>query len=367
MKTKIDNERSALWLDSFSSLTLKQKFQLLDYFIEPQNLYNNLENDSEFVKAVVGDNVYKKMALSKSDNFIDDLIYDLENQGVKFISKYSDKYSNLLASIKKPPFLLYYKGDISLLQTFCIGVVGTRHCTHYGADCARKFASELADNDITIVSGLATGIDTCAHEGALVTGKTIAVFAGGIDIVYPSSNSNLAQRIAEQGLIITEHKPHTPTRNYNFPLRSRIIAGLSRGVLIVESTYNGGTMHTKEYAVSENRDVFCIPGNITSSSSSGTNMLIRNQEAICTLSPKDILNYYYITPKIKIQNTCQDIQKVGGLEGQIIELLEYDNMNFEEIKSKLSIDAKTLMSTLTKMEIKGFVRKLAGNMFAIKK
>ena len=360
------NERASLWLDSFSSITLKQKFLLLDYFIEPMNLYDNLISDKDYIQAVVGENVYKKMSLSKSDNYIDDLIYDLDNQGVKFISKYNDKYSNLLASIKKPPLLLYYKGDIDLLKSFCIGIVGTRHCTHYGADCARKFASELADNGITIVSGLATGIDTFAHEGALMTGKTIAVFAGGIDIVYPSSNNNLAQSIAESGLIITEHKPHTPTRNYNFPIRSRIIAGLSRGILIVESSYNGGTMHTKEYALSENRDVFCIPGNITSSASTGTNMLIRNQEAICALSPNDILSYYYITPKVKVVSSCKEIDKINGLEGQIVELLEYETMNFEDIKTKLSIDAKTLMRTLTQMEIKGFIKKLAGNMFTIK-
>ena len=360
-----DNDQYALWLDSFQGLSLKQKFQLLDYFVEPQNIYNNLISDAQFVTAVAGETTYKKMLLSKSEEYLSDLLNDLDKQGVKYISRFNSKYPNLLASIKKPPFVLYYKGDIDLLKTFCIGIVGTRHCTHYGADVAKKFARELAENGITVVSGLATGIDSNAHEGALLGGKTIAVFAGGIDIVYPSSNSSLAQAIAESGLIITEHKPHTPPRNYNFPLRSRIIAGLSRGILIVEATYNSGTMHTKEYAISENRDVFCVPGNITSSASSGTNMLIRNQEAICTLSTKDIFNYYYITPKVKAINTNTDT--VGGLEGQILEILEVENNSFEDIKDKLSIDAKTLMQTLTKMEIKGLVKKLAGNMYEKRK
>ena len=366
-KNNNNNERTALWLDSFSSITMKQKFMLLDYFVEPSALFENLEKDGEFVKAVVGEATYKKMLLARNESYIDELVYDLDKMGVGYISKYNPQFPKLLLSIKQPPLLLYYKGDVNLLNTFCIGMAGTRHCTHYGADCARKFASELAENDITIVSGLATGIDTFAHEGALTTGKTIAVFAGGIDVVYPSANSNLAKQIEESGLIITEHKPHTPARNYNFPIRSRIIAGLSRGILIVEATTDGGTMHAKEYAMSENRDVFCIPGNITSSASSGTNRLIRNQEAICALSPYDILNYYYITPKAKkevVNNKTKE--EVNGLEGSILELLEYDKMSFEDLKSKLSIDAKTLMRTLTKMEINGLIKKLAGNMFVLK-
>ena len=366
MKNIIDNERATLWLDSFSGITLKQKFQLLDYFIEPKNLFETLNDNLPYVQAVVGDTNLSKMQLLKSEEYIDDLYFDLEKQGVKFISRYSDKYSNLLSTIKKPPLLLYYKGDINLLNTFSIGIVGTRHCTHYGADCARKFAKELAENDITIVSGLATGIDTCAHEGALQSGKTISVFAGGIDVVYPSSNTNLAKQIEESGLIITEHKCGTPTRSYNFPLRSRIITGLCRGILIVESNYTGGTMHAKEYAISENRDVFCIPGNITSSASNGTNMLIRNQEAVCALSYKDILNYYYITPKINIETTTKT-DKVGGFEGQIIEQLNLEAKSFEDLKDNLSVDAKTLMQTLTKMEIRGLIKKRAGNMYEVKK
>ena len=365
MKNKSNNERATLWLDSFSGLTLKQKFQLVDFYKTPATIYENLESESKVIEAVVGETNFNKMKLARSESFIDDLQYDLEKQGIKFISREHENYSKLLATIKKPPLILYYKGDINLLNTFSIGIVGTRHCTHYGADCARRFARDLADNDITIVSGLATGIDTCAHEGALITGKTISVFAGGIDVIYPSSNAMLAKQIESSGLIITEHKPNTPPRNYNFPLRSRIITGLCRGLLIVESNYNGGTMHAKDYAISENRDVFCIPGNITSSSSNGTNMLIRNQEAICVLSPEDILKHYYITPKVNLVQTNET--QVGGFEGQIVELLSHEAMLFEDLKTKLSVDAKTLMRTLTKLEIKGLIKKRAGNIYESKK
>lgn len=361
---QLDNERMSLWLDSFASITLKQKFQLIEFYGTPISVFENLESDKNYIASVVGESTLNKMMLGASETYIDDLVSDLEKQGIKFISYFSPDYSNLLKTIKNPPLLLYYKGDVKLLNTMCIGMVGTRHCTHYGADCARKIAHELAENGITIVSGLATGIDTCSHEGALMGGKTISVFAGGVDVVYPNSNTNLANTIAEQGLIIAEHRPHTPTTSYNFPLRSRIIAGLSRGVLIVESAVKGGTMYAKDYALSENRDVFAVPGNITSSASAGTNLLIQKQEAYMVLDAKDILAYYSITAKIKEDKKSAP---VGGIEEEILKALEIEGQYFESLREKLAIDAKTLMQTLTKMEIKGMVVKRAGNLYDLKK
>ena len=363
-KTISHNERTAVWLDSFDAITLKQKFLLLDYFVEPQRLFDDFTANADFIKAVVGDAIYSKMEYARNEDYIDRMIESYQNDGIGFVSRYNEKYSNLLRQIENPPLILYYKGDISLLNTFCIGMVGTRHCTHYGADCARKFSKELAENGMTIVSGLATGIDTYSHEGALVGGKTITVFAGGVDIVYPSANDFLAKQIEKEGLIVSEFKPHTTTKSYNFPLRNRIIAGLCRGILIVEASNKSGTMHTKEYALSENRDVFCIPGNITSPASQGTNRLIRNQEAICVTDPIDILNHYYITPKVRMEEAKKQFD---GLMGQIYEILDVDINDFETLKTKTQADTKTLNQTLTKMEIKGIINKLAGNKYELKR
>lgn len=364
MKENLINERTAVWLDSFEGITLKQKFLLLDYFVEPQNLFENFSSDAEFIKAVIGDANYNKMAYLKSDDYIDRIIESYQKEGIGFVSRYSDKYSNLLRQITKPPLILYYKGDLNLLNTFCISIVGTRHCTHYGADCARKFGRELAENDVTIVSGLATGIDTFAHEGALVSGKTISVFAGGVDIIFPTANEKLAEHIEKDGLIVSEFKPRTPTKSYNFPLRNRIIAGLSRGILIVEASNKSGTMHTKEYAISENRDVFCIPGNINSPASQGTNRLIRNQEGICVIDPNDILNHYYLAPKVKLEKAQTQYE---GLMGDIYNILDVEIHDFETLKEKTQADTKTLNQTLTKMEIKGIIKKLAGNKYELKR
>ncbi len=363
MKKNLNNERTSIWLDSFEGITLKQKFLLLDYFIEPQNLFENFSSNAEFIKAVIGDANYNKMSYAKSEEYIDRIIESYQKAKIGFVSRYNDKYSNLLKQIAKPPLVLYYKGDVSLLNTFCISIVGTRHCTHYGADCARKFGKELAENDITIISGLATGIDTFAHEGALSSGKTISVFAGGVDVIFPTANTKLAEDIEKSGLIVSEFKPNTPTKSYNFPLRNRIIAGLSRGILIVEASNRSGTMHTKEYAISENRDVFCIPGNINSYASQGTNRLIRNQEAICVIDPIDILNHYYFTPKIKKENVQT---RFDGLMGDVYNYLKVESMDFETLKEKTLADTKTLNQILTKMEIKGIIKKLAGNKYELK-
>ena len=364
-KENLNEERATLWLDSFANISLKQKMQLLEFFKTPCNLFENIKAEKEIVNTILGETITNKLIFGNSQEYVDDLVNNLEKQGVKFISRFSENFSPLLKSINTPPLGLYYKGDISLINSFCIGVVGTRHCTHYGADCARKFARILAENGITVVSGLGTGIDTCAHEGALQGGKTISVFVGGVDIIYPTSNTNLAKNIEENGgLIVSEHKPQTPTASYNFPLRSRILSGLCRGILMVEAPTNSGTMHIKEYAVSEHRDVFAIPGNITNPACTGTNQLIRNQEAICALSPEEILNYYYITPKEKPE--VKEI-KASGVEGQIIDALQLEAVSFEDLKENLSLDTKTLMQTLTKMEIKGVVVKRAGNMYDLKK
>lgn len=365
-KEILEKEKKAIWLDSFGGITLKQKFALLECFGDPQTLFDRLIPDAEYVKAVVGENIYKKMLTFRDDAYIERVIEQYKQLGVGFVSRYNDKYSNLLRQIEKPPLVLYYKGDISLLNTFCISMIGTRHCTHYGADCARKFAKELAENDITIVSGLATGIDTCAHEGALAGGKTISVFAGGVDQIYPASNAQLADKIEKQGLIISEYPPKTPIVSYNFPVRNRIIAGLSRGVLIVEAPLKSGTMHTKEYALSEHRDVFCIPGNITSIASQGTNKLIHSQEAECVLCPADILNYYYITPKVKADKVRQQQQQHDGLIGKILDILSIEMTDFETLKLKTQEDTKLLTQTLTKMEIMGAIKKLPGNKYELK-
>jgi len=357
------DERALIWLDVFEGISAKKKLALLEYFETPTEMYERFFDYADEMVEIIGKPIYEKMVLGHNEQFINNFVNTLHEKNIQISTIVSSTYPELLKSITTPPILLYCKGDMSLLKTFCIGVVGTRVCTSYGAEMAKKFSKTLAENDVTIVSGLATGIDTYAHQGCLAgNGKTIAVFAGGIDHIYPADNAYLAEEIAQKGLIISEYKPNTPNTHYNFPTRNRIIAGLCRGILIVEASNKSGTMHTKEYAISENRDVFCIPGNINSRASSGTNFLIYSQEAHCVLSPEQILAYYMLETKT---NLTKKVEQLDITQQQIVELLSIEPRDFQFLVDELKIPANKLTTQLVKMEISGQIKKQAGNVYIL--
>ena len=174
-----------------------------------------------------------------------------------------------------------------------MAIVGTRRASRYGKDVTEQFASSLARAGVTIVSGLADGVDTFSHQACLnVKGKTIAVLGGGINNIYPATNTNLANKIVESGgLILSEYRPNEKPQTYYFPIRNRIIAGLSKAVLITEATEKSGSMHTKNYALDYGREVFAVPGRINDIYSTGCNKIIKSCQSAIALDPNDILNF----------------------------------------------------------------------------
>jgi len=356
------NDKALIWLEIVNSITYKRKKELLGLFQSPCALFNQFFEKSDLIKKLLDIDCYNNLKLAHDEAIIDTFIKDVESSNVKMITYYSDEYPDSLKQMINPPFVLYYKGRIELLKTFCFCIIGTRHCTHYGLEVCTKFTKSLCKNNFTIVSGLTAGIDTRAHTSALdVKGDTIAIVAGGLNNVYPTENSNLFNLISEKGLIISEYQPKVEYLSYNFPQRNRIFAGLCNGILIVEAGSKSGTMITKAYAESENKDVFCVPANINSLASQGTNQLIKNQEAITVLEPNDILKEFNVIP-LKIIDKNMDI-KLEYLEQGIIELVKHEPISFDEIQKKLQVNAKNLLSTLTKLEIKGLIKKLAGNIY----
>lgn len=208
------------------------------------------------------------------------------------IIKEDDKlYPERLKKIKEHPKTLYTLGNINLLNKISLAIVGSRKYDNYGLEQTKKFASYLAEKDICIVSGLARGIDTIAHTYSKnKIGKTIAVIASGFNYIYPKENKKLVKEIIEQGgLLISEWDEDIPIATYKFPRRNRIISGLSVGTLVVEATCKSGSVITAKYAMTQNREVFCIPGNLDKARSSGTNMLI-SEGANLVMSPQDILD-----------------------------------------------------------------------------
>lgn len=358
------DERALIWLDSFDGLTLRKKMSILEYFESPSEFYDRFFDCDDILVPIITKPLYEKMALAHSEQFINQYINNLNKKNIVVLTILSKGYPELLAQIHMPPLLLYCKGDITLLSSPCLAIVGTRVCTSYGADMAKKFAKVLCENGMTIVSGLASGIDTYAHESTIAhSGKAIAVFAGGFEHIYPAENENLVKEIEKTGLIVSEYKPSTPNTRYNFPTRNRIIAGLSKGVLIIEASNKSGTMHTKEYAYSEGRDIFCIPGNINSRASAGTNWLIYSQQAYCTLNPEQILTHYYMN--VKTISTAPKVEQMDTVEREIISLLEIEPREYQYLIDALSIKPNLLTTYLVKLEIKGKIKKDAGNIYRL--
>ena len=358
-----ENERALIWVSLFDFITLVKKQKLVSLYSEPSKLYKNFELDKQKIVELVGEENYNSILVLKNEMILNNHIAQMEKENIKIVTLYSPSYPALLKNTTMPPLVLYCKGDIDLLKTDCLAVVGTRNCTRYGIDVTQKFTETLARNNLTIVSGLALGIDTCAHETCLNNnGKTIAVLAGGFHQIYPQSNYNLAQRIVENGLLISEYKPNEEANRYNFPIRNRIIAGLSKGVLITEAGEKSGAMYTKEYALEYGRDLFVVPGNITNVRSSGCNQILKSLQGAMVTEPQDILSTYGMEEvnsisKVAIQTTMD--------EQIVISLFKGDELHYDEILAKTKFEAKRLNTLLTTMQIRGLIKKLAGNYFAL--
>lgn len=284
----------------------------------------------------------------------------INRRGVGIISLKDTMYPENLKNMTKPPLFLFYKGKIELLKSEkIIAVVGSRKNTKYGEMCVNKFIGELVSGKCVIVSGLAQGIDSLSHQKTLdEKGDTIAVLACGIDKIYPKNNYKLREKIEKKGLVISEFPLGTSPLSINFPIRNRIIAGLSKGVLVIESARRGGSLITANIALEENREVFSVPGNINSPMSLGCNELIKNSQAKLVNSGNDILEdmgWEKITDENK--NFLLKDKKL-----KIYEVIR-TKMNLEEIKKEIQIETKEILRYLMELELEGYIQSLPGGYY----
>lgn len=274
--------------------------------------------------------------------------------------KNSDKeFPQELLSIKDPPKELYIIGNKKLLNKKSIAIVGTRNCTKYGAECAKKIAKDISKKDICIISGMALGIDTFAHSEAIKqNGNTIAVLGCGFDYIYPEENIELFNKIIENnGLVISEYAPKTKAILSKFPYRNRIISGLSMGVLIVEATLGrSGSLVTARYAKEQNKKVFSIPGNINLKTSKGTNWLIKEGAKLVTCA-EDILTEFNIKTESIEETEVQIEQEYIELYNQIT----YMPVNINIIAKKCKTNISKISQQLLMMELKGYIKSMPGN------
>lgn len=271
-----------IWLASVEGLGPVKKFALLNKFETAKRIYNATEKEILKVDGM-SDKIVQNMQKAKDAKLLEKYEKYILKNDIKIINISDDNYPAKLKNIYAPPITIFAKGDISLLNSKSIAIVGSREPSKYGIYVAEKFSKELSKEGITIVSGLARGIDTFAHVGALSSfGKTIAVLGSGIDVVYPKENAKYYREISEKGLIISEYIVGTAPESKNFPQRNRIISGLSDGVLVVEARKNSGTMITTDFALEQGKELYVIPGNITSNLSVGTNNLIKEGAKLVT-------------------------------------------------------------------------------------
>lgn len=281
---------------------------------------------------------------------------------VSVITYWDDAFPALLQQISYPPAILFVRGTIEPDRAPVIGMVGTRKCTHYGQLTAERFAETFVRNGAVVCSGLANGIDMFAHKAALKAGgRTYAVIASGIDKISPYLSAKVAKDIADSGAVISEYRCGTTALPAYFPQRNRIISGVSRAVVVVESGTTGGALITAQFAFDQSRELFAVPGNITSDKSAGTNMLIRKNMAMAALSPEDILNELGLSVAEKQQ--IQPHIFAHSIEQKIYEALSLELIQIDDIAAVLSLPPQDVMSNLLMLEFKGLARQLPGKNF----
>ncbi|MFQ6102038.1 MAG: DNA-processing protein DprA [Anaerolineae bacterium] len=296
-----------------------------------------------------------------------DLDQELERigaTGAQVFTWESPDYPRLLREIPDPPPVLYVKGTITEEDAWAVAVVGTRRASAYGREVTRQLVKALARSGITIVSGLARGIDAEAHRAALEAGgRTIAALGCGIDRVYPPEHRKLAQEIVAHGALVGDYPLGTPPEGSNFPPRNRIISGLSLGVLITEAGIRSGALITADYAAEQGRDVFAVPGSILMRGSAGTNALIRDGAKV-VLGPEDILEELNLT-MVAEQVEARQVLPADETEAALLAHLSAEPTHVDELQQQVGLPIAQVTSTLALMELKGIVRQAGGMKYVV--
>lgn len=300
-------------------------------------------------------------------HFVDDQFNRMKNQDVQIVTFWNDEYPEILKTIYDPPIILYVKGNIPKNPDM-IGMVGTRMSTRYGNDVAERMAGEMAYHEIVVVSGMARGIDTHVHWGAIKNGGvTIAVLGCGVDRVYPPENLRLYKKIITSGAVISEFPMNTEPMAGNFPRRNRIISGLSLGTIVVEAGERSGALITGFIALEQGREVFAIPGDIRSSKSRGPHRLIKEGAKLAE-NIEDIFNEIprWHAKTGEARKPTVDMDALNPLEKSLWEALSHEPCHIDRISKELNLNTSEVLAGLLSLELKNYIKQLSGMMFVRK-
>lgn len=403
-----------IWLSSLEKIGLRKKLAALRWFGEPEAVYKADEKSLKMVEELTAGDIAQLQNREMSP--AEGILEKCNEKHISVITLQDAAYPRMLQYIDDPPLVLYAMGNqIDFSAELPIAVVGTRKCSGYGAVSGKTLGYQLANCGGLVVSGMAEGIDAMAHYGALLAGKpTVAVFGGGVDVVYPKSNRRLYEDIVAKGMVISEYPPGTPHDKTHFPVRNRIISGICYGVVVVECPQKSGSLITAKRALEQGRDVFAVPGSISSHLSAGTNQLIKDGAGLVTKGWDVISEYAHLRPDRavykrdeldiridsvrpiqepekannpeKISETAEAqvsavdkkeidkeenkayIQRMEGLDPDsraIVEAIGNKTRHVDDIIDITQFKAARVLATLTLLEIRGIVKQSSGKRYAL--
>lgn len=334
---------------------------LVSYFKSAKNVWN--AQVVELLEVGLRKTTVEKFVLHRNTFDFEGYFEKLEKFNIKYITKNDKSYPNNLKELDNAPVVLYYIGNLSKNDDNAVSIVGSRKMTSYGKEVAEKFSQELAGYGITIVSGLARGIDTVAHRSVLsVGGRTLAVIASGLDTIYPPENIGLAREIVKKGsAIFSEYPLGYPALPTNFPSRNRIVSGLSKAVIVIEGLKKSGTLLTASHAAEQGRAVFAVPGQITSPLSEAPHFLLQNGAKLA-VSSKDILDELDLQVKVDKDKVSQVLPE-SEEEKHLWNILEREPLHLDEIARMSKVQVSKVSSTLMTMCLKGMIKDIGGGVY----
>lgn len=362
----MDNRDILIWLNSIQGVGDKTINTLINQFEDLTELWSCSNNEIMQLNHIKN-NIKRKIIEFKDENYYEKIISYSKRNDISIITIFDEEYPLKLRNIYNPPKVLYLKGNIDLLNKPSIAIVGSRKATFYGKWVAEKISRELSKLGICIISGMALGIDAIAHKGALdENSNTIAVLGSGVDKPYPRRNINIYNEIYNRGLIISEFPMGMEAIAGNFPLRNRIISGLSQGIVVIEAKEKSGSLITAYHGLEQGKEIFAVPGNINSIYSKGTNLLIKDGAKIVT-AVEDILEEI-VEFKEMIRGKKEriiDYDEFSDKEINILKAIENGPIHCDMIAYNTGIHVVELNSILTILELKNIIKALPGNVYAI--
>ena len=330
---------------------------LLQYFGDIETAWNA---SPQALQAVgLGNKVVENFLQVRREVDLESVMRRIEAKGITVLIWDDEAYPRRLREIDQPPPVLYLRGSLLPTDEWTVAIVGTRRITAYGRQITEEIATTLARSGVTIVSGLARGVDSVAHKAALdAGGRTIAVLGSGVDVIYPSEHRPLAERMILSGAVLSDYAPGTNPDGVNFPARNRIISGLSLAVIVVEAGQQSGALITAEFAAEQGRDVFAVPGNINAPQSVGCNALIQ-QGARPLLQPRDVLDALDLT-MVQEQRSARTVLPADETEKTLLAVIGQQPIHIDDIRTQVGQPVEQVTAALAMMELKGMVRSVGG-------